>query len=236
MDLHTELPDGTEQCALRDECKIPLVQPRYVTAGADRSSRLEAEARTLIRWAGDDPGRPVLLDTPARVARAYEEWFGGYRQDPVALLKRTFDEIGGYDQAVELHDIPFHSFCKHHMAAIRGKAHIAYMPLDRVVGISKLVRVVEACARRLQIQERLADEIARAIDDALRPGGLPSSSRPSTDCMSTRGVRVHGTRMVTERLLGVFDTDAGLRREFPSSIGMLRFPGTFCIEHNLMRC
>jgi GTP cyclohydrolase I len=119
--------------------------------GSVRPTRIEAEAavKTLISWAGDDPARPGLLDTPARIARAYEEWFGGYRQDPVALLERTFDEIGGYDQAVELHDIPFHSFCEHHMAAIRGKAHIAYMPIGRVVGISKLARVVDACARRL---------------------------------------------------------------------------------------
>lgn len=222
MDLHIELPDGTEEYAPRDECKIPSVQPRHAAASADRPSRIEAEAavRTLIRWAGDDPARPGLLDTPARVARAYEEWFGGYGQDPVALLARTFDEIGGYNQAVELHDIPFHSFCEHHMAAIRGKAHIAYMPLDRVVGISKLVRVVEACARRLQIQERLTDEIARAIDEGLRPGGVAVVIEAKHGCMSTRGVRVHGTRMVTKRLLGVFDTNAGLRREFLSSIGM----------------
>jgi len=137
--------------------------------GRDRPSRAEAEAavETLIRWAGDDPTRAGLRDTPARVARAYEEWFCGYGHDPAALLDRTFDEIGGYNGRVELRDIPLQSFCEHHMAAIHGKAHIAYIPVDCGVGISKLVRVVEAFARRLQVQERLTDDIATAIEKAL---------------------------------------------------------------------
>ncbi|MBL0373676.1 GTP cyclohydrolase I FolE [Rhizobium sp. KVB221] len=222
MNLHTEILERTEERSTHDEGQALFGHPRLNATGAGQPSRLEAEeaVRTLIRWAGDNPERAGLLDTPARVVRAYEEWFEGYNQNPASLLERTFDEIGGYSQAVELHDIPFHSVCEHHMATIRGKAHIAYMPVDRVVGISKLARVVEACARRLQIQERLTDEIACAIDDALRPGGVAVVIEAEHGCMSTRGVCVHGTRMVTKRMLGVFDTDAGLRREFLSSIGM----------------
>jgi GTP cyclohydrolase I len=188
----------------------------------ERPTRLEAEAavRMLIRWAGDDPRRAGLRDTPARVARAYEEWFRGYGQDPAALLTRTFDEIGDYDEAVELRDIPFHSFCEHHMAAIRGRAHIAYVPVDRVVGISKLARVVEACARRLQIQERLTDDIASAIDLALRPRGVAVVLDAEHACMTTRGVNAHGARMVTRRMLGSFREDAALRRDFLASLGL----------------
>ncbi|WP_378940914.1 GTP cyclohydrolase I FolE [Mesorhizobium sp. ANAO-SY3R2] len=220
MDRHAELPSDTGE-----DTAAAVPQP---TSGlsklllATRPTRVEAEAavRTLIRWAGDNPARPGLLDTPSRVARAYEEWFGGYDLDPVALLGRTFDEIGGYNHAVELRDIPFDSFCEHHMAAIRGKAHIAYMPVNRVVGISKLVRVVDACARRLQIQERLTDDIANAIDDALQPLGVAVVIEAEHGCMSTRGVHAHGTRMVTKRMSGVFDKDADLRREFLASIGM----------------
>lgn len=189
-----------------------------VTPARPTRSDAEAAVRTLISWAGDDPTRPGLLDTPARVTRAYEEWFAGCGQDPVALLKRTFDEIGGYNQAVELHDIAFHSFCEHHLAAIRGKAHIAYLPTSRVVGISKLARVVEACARRLQIQERLTDDIARAIDDALQPRGVAVVLVAEHGCMTSRGVCAHGTRMVTKRMLGVFNNDPDLRREFLSLI------------------
>lgn len=186
-----------------------------------RPTRAEAEAavRTLIRWAGDNPARPGLSDTPGRVVRAYEEWFSGYDQDPSALLERTFEETGGYDQMVELHDIPFRSMCEHHMAAISGKAHIAYLPGRRVVGISKLARLVEACARRLQIQERLTGDIASAIDRALRPGGVAVVLVAGHDCMTSRGARAHGTRMVTRRLIGAFAQDAGLRSEFLSSIG-----------------
>jgi GTP cyclohydrolase IA len=189
---------------------------------ADRPSRREAEAavRTLIRWAGDDPARPGLHDTPARVARAYEEWFSGYAQDPEALLSRTFDEMGGYSGPVELRDIPLRSFCEHHMAAIQGKVHIAYIPVDRTVGISKLVRVVEAFGRRLQIQERLTGNIAAAIDETLEPEGVAVVIEAEHACMTSRGVRSHSTKMVTKRMLGVYQDDAALRREFLSSLGL----------------
>lgn len=192
------------------------------SAKDERPTRAEAEAavRTLIRWAGDNPARPGLSETPQRVVRAYEEWFCGYHQDPAALLERTFEETGGYDEMVELHDIPFHSVCEHHMAAISGKAHIAYLPGRRVVGISKLARLVEACARRLQIQERLTGDIASAIERALRPAGVAVILVAEHACMTSRGVRAHGTRMVTRRMRGAFQDDAGLRREFLTSIGM----------------
>jgi GTP cyclohydrolase I len=186
-----------------------------------RPSRAEAEAavRTLIGWAGDDPSRPGLLDTPARVVRAYEEWFEGYSQDPVELLERTFDEIGGYSEAVELHGIRFHSFCEHHMAGIEGTVHIAYLPVGRVVGISKLARVVEACARRLQIQERLTDQIATAVDTALAPRGVAVIVEAEHGCMTSRGIRAHGARMVTKCMIGAYRKDAALRREFLGSAG-----------------
>lgn len=187
-----------------------------------RPSVAEAEAavRTLIRFAGDDPSREGLLDTPARVVRAYREWFRGYDEDPIALLQRTFEEIGGYREPVELRNIPLHSICEHHMAPIRGKAHIAYLPVDRVVGISKLARVVEACARRLQIQERLTDEIANAIDVALQPRGVAVVIEADHGCMTSRGVCAAGARMVTKCLLGSFREDADLRREFLSSLAL----------------
>lgn len=183
-------------------------------------TRHEAEAAvaTLIRWAGDDPSRPGLEDTPARVIRAYEEWFQGYGQDPVALLERTFGETGGYSEPVALRDIPFHSFCEHHMAAIHGVAHVAYIPGSRVVGISKLARVVDAYSRRLQIQERLTTEIAAAIDHALKPRGVAVVLQGEHGCMSSRGVRTAGARMTTKCMLGAFRDDPDLRREFLSSL------------------
>ncbi len=190
-------------------------------ADQERPTRAEAEAavRTLIRWAGDNPARPGLSDTPQRVIRAYEEWFSGYDRDPATLLQRSFDETGNYDQMVELHDIPFHSVCEHHLAAITGKAHVAYLPGRRVVGISKLARLVDACARRLQIQERLTGDIASAIDRALSPGGVAVVLVAEHGCMTSRGIRAHGSRMVTRRMLGAFRDDAALRAEFLSSIG-----------------
>jgi GTP cyclohydrolase I len=192
-----------------------------ISADQARPTRAEAEAavRTLIRWAGDNPTRPGLHETPQRVVRAYEEWFGGYDQDPIALLERTFDEAGNYDQMVELHDIPFHSICEHHMAAITGKAHVAYLPSRRVVGISKLARLVDACARRLQIQERLTGDIASAVDRALHPKGVAVVLVAEHGCMTSRGIRAHGSCMVTRCMLGAFSQDAGLRGEFLSSIG-----------------
>jgi len=199
-----------------------VVSPRLNAGDADRPSRAEAEAavRTLIRWAGDDPRRPGLQETPARVIRAYEEWFSGYQQDPEALLKRTFDEFSGYAGPVELRDIPLRTFCEHHMAAIQGKVHVAYVPIDRVVGISKLARVVEAFARRLQIQERLTDNIAAAIQEVLEPQGVAVVVEAEHACMTSRGVRSLGTRMLTKRMLGSYRDDATLRREFLSSVGL----------------
>ena len=198
----------------------PIVLLTRPDTGEDRPPRAEAEAavRTLIRWAGDDPGRDGLRDTPSRVARAYEEWFGGYRIDAAELLKRTFDEIGSYRDPVLLRDIPVHSCCEHHMAAITGRAHIAYQPAAQVAGLSKIVRVVEAFSRRLQIQERLTDEIAHAIDGALKPLGVAVVIDAEHGCMSSRGVRTHGTRTVTLRLICNFAEDGVARREFFSAI------------------
>ncbi len=173
-----------------------------------RPSRAEAEAavRTLIRWAGDDPLRAGLHDTPARVARAYEEWCGGYAQDPARILGRRF-ERSGYDDIVLLRDIPLHSTCEHHMAPITGVAHVAYLPGEHVVGLSKLARLVDAYARRLQIQERLTVEIADALQRELQPRGVAVAIRASHACMTTRGVHVHGSAMLTRRLLGAFERE-----------------------------
>jgi GTP cyclohydrolase I len=186
-----------------------LAPPPAATESAGelrQPTRAEAEAavRTLIRWAGDDPAREGLLATPARVVRAYEEWFAGYRQNPVNLLNRTFGEVGGYDDAVILRDIPLQSTCEHHMAAIRGVVHIAYLPRRRVVGISKLARLVEAFGRRLQIQERLTTEIADTLAQVLHPRGIAVIVQASHECLSSRGVRLHGVSMQTRRLLGEF--------------------------------
>lgn len=179
-----------------------------------RPSRTEAEAavRTLIGWAGDDPRREGLQATPGRVVRAYEEWFAGYGQDPAAMLERTFGEVAGYDEMVVLRDIPVDSVCEHHMAAIRGVAHVAYLPRDRVVGISKLARLVDVYSRRLQIQERLTAEIAEELERTLRPRGVAVIIEATHACMSSRGVRKHGASLVTRRFTGVFTT-GGSRRE-----------------------
>lgn len=179
-----------------------------------RPSRAEAEAavRTLIGWAGDDPRREGLLETPARVVRAYEEWFAGYAQEPARILERTFGEVAGYDELVLLRDIPVESVCEHHMAAIRGVAHVAYLPSERVVGISKLARLVDAYARRLQIQERLTAEVAEALEATLKPRGVAVVIEATHACMSARGVRKHGASLVTRRFTGVFE-DPEQRRE-----------------------
>lgn len=173
-----------------------------------RPSRGEAEAavRTLIRWAGDRPAREGLHDTPARVVRAYEEWFGGYALDPERILGRTFDRAG-YDDIVLLRDIPLRSVCEHHMAPIRGVAHVAYLPRERVVGISKLARLVDAYARRLQIQERLTAEIADTLQRVLRPRGVAVVVRAAHECISSRGIGMHGVAMATRRLLGEFERE-----------------------------
>ena len=188
---------------------------------ADRPSREEAEAaiRTLLRWAGDDPGREGLRETPQRVARAYGEWFAGYTIDPGAYLAKTFEEVNGYDEMVILRNVRFESHCEHHMAPIIGVAHIGYLPDRRIVGISKLARVVEAFARRLQVQERLTAEVAMTLNDVLQPKGAGVVIEASHGCMSTRGIHKPGVTMVTSRMTGAFRDDASTRREFLSAIG-----------------
>ncbi|WP_420822624.1 GTP cyclohydrolase I FolE [Sphingomonas flavalba] len=178
-----------------------------------------AAVRTLIEWAGDDPAREGLADTPARVARAWKEYCRGYDEDPGLHLSRTFEEVGGYDEIVLLKDIPFHSHCEHHMAPIIGKAHIAYLPRDRVVGISKLARVLHGYARRLQVQERLTAEVANCIWDNLHPHGVAVVIEASHACMTARGVRTPGVGMVTSRMMGVFRDDERSRKEVLALIG-----------------
>jgi GTP cyclohydrolase IA len=187
---------------------------------AQRPDRTEAEeaVRTLIRWAGDDPDREGLLETPSRVLRAYEEWFAGYADDPAEQLARTFEEAGNYDEAVTLHGIPFRSCCEHHMAPITGVAHISYLPADRVVGLSKLARVVDCVAKRLQIQERMTAEIASIIEKVLQPRGVAVAIEAEHACISSRGVHKHGVSTTTSKMLGAFKEDAALRNEFLASI------------------
>jgi len=175
--------------------------------------------RTLIRWAGDDPEREGLIDTPARVARAWKEYCQGYQEDPRIHLSRVFEEVGGYDEIVLLKDIPFQSHCEHHMAPIIGKAHMAYLPRDHVVGISKLARVLHGYARRLQIQERLTAEVADCIWSALKPHGVAVVIEASHACMTARGVRTPGVGMVTSRMMGVFRDDERSRREVLALMG-----------------
>ena len=188
-----------------------------------RPTRQEAEeaVRTLLRWACDDPAREGLRDTPARVVRSYEEFFAGYHVDPVALLERTFEETEGYDEMVLLRDIRVESYCEHHMVPIVGRAHVAYLPHRRVVGISKLARVIEAYAKRLQIQEKLTAQIANTINDVLQPRGVAVVIEASHQCMTTRGVHKQGVSMVTSRMLGAFRDDQSTRREF---LAMIRGP------------
>src|SRR5271166_3285372 len=187
-----------------------------------RPSRAEAEdaVRTLIRWAGDDPAREGLLATPGRVVRAFEEWFSGYNDEPRDYLKRTFEETGGYDEVVVLRDIRFESHCEHHMTPIIGRVHIGYLPHNRVVGISKLARLVDVYARRLQIQEKLTAEIATCVDEVLKPHGVAVVAEATHQCMTTRGIHKTGVTMVTSRMLGVFRDHAETRHEFLSAIGM----------------
>lgn len=181
-----------------------------------RPSRSDAEAavRTLIQWAGDDPDREGLLDTPSRVVRAYEELFAGYESDPREYLERTFEEVAGYDELVVLRDIRVVSFCEHHMLPFLGKAHVGYLPSDRVVGISKLARVVQGFARRLQIQEKLTSEIAGAIHDILQPRGVGVVIVSEHSCMTMRGVNTPGSRLTTSSLTGVIRDDPRTRQEF----------------------
>ena len=182
--------------------------------GVPSRAEVEQAVRTMIRWAGDDPARNGLLDTPARVARAFQEFFRGYAEDPVEILQRTFEETEGYDEMVVLRAIRFESFCEHHMAPIIGRAWVAYVPSGRVVGISKLARVVDAFAKRLQIQEKMTAQIANVINEVLQPQGVGVILKATHHCMTTRGVHKPGTDLVTSRMLGCFRDNPMTRQEF----------------------
>jgi len=181
-------------------------------------SDIEKAFREIFRWIGEDPDRDGLRDTPSRLIRAYQEYFAGYRQDPEHILQKTFEETDGYDEMVVLRGIPFESHCEHHVAPIIGRAWVAYVPNRRVVGISKLARVVEAYARRLQIQERLTAQVANVIDQVLKPQGVGVVIKAAHHCMSSRGVHMHGTDMVTSRMLGCFRDNPMTRQEFMSMV------------------
>jgi GTP cyclohydrolase I len=189
-----------------------------------RPSRKKAEEaiHTLLLWAGEDPRREGLLDTPKRVAKAYEDWFSGYKQDPVQYLKRTFEEVEGYDEMIVLRDISFESHCEHHMAPIIGRAHVGYLPNNKIVGISKLARVVEAFARRFQVQEKMTAQIANCIEDVLRPKGVGVVIEATHQCMTTRGIHKDSVSMVTSQMVGTFREDARTRAEFLRMIGSER--------------
>ncbi|HST76489.1 MAG TPA: GTP cyclohydrolase I FolE [Acetobacteraceae bacterium] len=195
----------------------PVPQP----TPARRPTEQEAEeaVRVLLRWAGDDPEREGLLDTPSRVVRSFTEFFAGYEEDPVSILERTFEETDGYDEIVLLRDIRVESHCEHHLRPIIGRAHVAYLPGTRVVGISKLARVVDAYAKRLQIQEKLTAQIANTIQDVLQPRGVAVVIEAAHQCMTTRGVHKPGVTMVTSRMLGAFRDDPSTRREVLAMIG-----------------
>jgi GTP cyclohydrolase I len=193
---------------------------------AARPSRAETEAavRTLIQWVGDDPDREGLRGTPARLVRSFEEFFAGYEEDPLALLEHTFEETEGYDEMIVLRDIRFVSHCEHHIAPILGRAHIGYLPDRRIVGISKLARVVEAFARRLQVQEKMTVQIARIINEVLHPKGVAVVIEAAHQCMTTRGVHKPGVTLVTSHMEGAFRTDSKTRREFLAMIGDPKAP------------
>jgi len=194
---------------------MPATRKRAVTREA-----AEEAVRTLLRWAGEDPRREGLRDTPARVASAYRDWFSGYDSDPADYLRRTFEEVGGYDEMVVLRDIAFESHCEHHMAPIIGRVHVGYLPTDKVVGISKLARVVEGYARRFQVQEKLTAQIAGCIDEVLKPRGVGVVVDAVHQCMTTRGVRKRSVSMITSRMTGTFREDARTRAEFLQFIGI----------------
>jgi GTP cyclohydrolase I len=203
-----------------DGTRRQLARVRLETASRPTREAAEAAVRVLIEWAGDDPEREGLKGTPGRVVRAFEEFFSGYGTDPVELLQRTFEETDGYDEMVVLKDIRFESHCEHHLAPIIGKAHVAYLPATRVVGISKLARLVELYAKRLQIQEKMTAQIANTLDEVLRPKGVAVVIEAAHQCMTTRGVHKPGVAMVTSRMLGAFRNDQSTRREFLAFIGV----------------
>jgi GTP cyclohydrolase I len=192
----------------------------FVRSGRPKPTRLEAEAavEVLLRWTGDNPNREGLRETPARVVRAFDDWFSGYATDAEALLARTFEEVEGYDELVLLKGIPFDSHCEHHLAPIIGVAHVGYLPSDRVVGISKLARTVEAFARRLQVQEKMTAQIAQCIQDTLKPRGVGVVIESTHQCLTTRGIHKAGVTMVTSTLLGAFRDNSDTRKEFLAAI------------------
>jgi GTP cyclohydrolase IA len=196
--------------------QVPSAGSPTMGAGAVQVSREQAEeaVRTLLRWAGDDPSREGLLDTPKRVVNAYADWFSGYAVDPREYMRRTFEEVEGYDEMVVLRDVAFESYCEHHMAPIIGRAHVGYLPSTKVVGISKLARVVDGYARRFQVQEKLTAQIAACIDEVLKPRGVGVVIDSEHQCMTTRGVHKRGVSMVTSRMVGIFRSDARTRAEF----------------------
>ena len=196
---------------------MPL-DPQNRLSNRPSMSEAEAAVRTLIRWAGDNPDREGLIGTPNRVVRSYQEFFAGYTEDPVEMLQRTFEETDGYDEMVLLKDIRLESHCEHHMVPIIGKAHIAYLPGSRVVGISKLARVMEIYAKRLQIQEKLTAQVANTIFEVLQPRGIAVVIEAAHQCMTTRGVKKSGVTMVTSRMLGAFRSNTDLRNEFLAMI------------------
>jgi GTP cyclohydrolase I len=204
-----------------DVVKAPVFCTAKLAPAEPKPSREEAERaiRTLLRWAGDDPDREGLLDTPSRVARAYEDWFSGYSEDPEEFLQRTFEEVEGYDDMVVLKDIRFESHCEHHMAPIIGRVHIGYLPTNKVVGISKLARVVDTYARRFQVQEKMNAQIAHCIQKVLEPKGVAVVIEATHQCMTTRGVHKTGVSMVTSAMHGEFRKNPLTRREFLSVIG-----------------
>jgi GTP cyclohydrolase I len=188
----------------------PVIMERNQVSRGDA----ETAVRTLLRWAGEDPDREGLLDTPQRVVDAYTDWFSGYGIDPRDYLRRTFEETAGYDEMVVLRDIEFESHCEHHMAPIIGRAHVGYLPTGKVVGISKLARVVDVFARRFQVQEKMTAEIARCINDVLQPSGVGVVIEAAHECMTTRGIHKRGVSMITSKMLGSFRSDARTRNEF----------------------
>jgi GTP cyclohydrolase I len=214
-DAASPLPDA----AMRDDPLPPDdadAPARFLPPGVDGVTREAAEeaVRTLLRWSGEDPTREGLLDTPKRVVKAYRDWFSGYGQHPRDYLARTFEEVAGYDELIVLRDIEFESHCEHHMAPIIGKAHVGYLPDGKVVGISKLARVVEAYARRFQVQEKMTAQIADCINDVLQPRGVGVVIEGAHECMTTRGVHKRGVSMITSKMLGSFREDARTRAEF----------------------
>jgi GTP cyclohydrolase I len=204
------MPMPTKKTARAKKAEMPAVN----------QTQAEDAVRTLLRWAGEDPRREGLLDTPKRVADAYRDWFSGYAIDPADYLGRTFEEVAGYDEMIVLRDIHFESFCEHHMAPIIGRAHVGYLPTDKVVGISKLARVVDAYARRFQVQEKLTAQIATSIEEVLQPRGVAVVVEAAHECMTTRGIHKRGVSMVTSAMRGAFRDDARTRGEFLNFIGM----------------